>query len=412
MVTRSEEDDRQFCLDSLKVHAQDVVTVGEALCNCDARSLLPVLLDVELGWDLDPDMLDSRCGSTLMRRVSSTLDVMRMLCTPGREDADAPVPVARRSVSERAPDAHIIMPCERYEALDGRFLFRRRMGAVLVDVGEWPSSAQYVWRKDGVGIDHVISVKDMRHVVGELAGAMEACPSWRWSVLQRSLDALSLRAWTDVLALRLWLPRSLRTFERYCVLACIFRTMTSRGLDERSAQAGGGERVLPQDQAEEDPDCSAGGECPSSHDDARGGGAADAAPDGAGGSPAMGERADPEDADPEDANPEGADPGGADPGGAASWGADPEGADPGDAGRGGEGGPSAADGADPGAATVGGARGFLDFLCADEAFHKERQRAEDGVAAKMARLVELLNYNCWVDFLDAVEGIASIDAAA
>ncbi len=314
MSTHIDEYLSQFCFDLLKVNTDDITTLGKALGECDPKRLLAVLLNTDIGWDFGGDVLDSRSGESLIRRISSVLNVMQLLYSHESCNSDLKQAYQDRYFTSEISQGSMIVPCERFEAMDSCGMMRRRIGAALIDF-ETLHKAQGMLNND---IKHVFSVAQIQKIKNRLSGS-GAYEEWGWQKLLKSIEALSFEAWSIALDLPIWLPQTLCEFERYGVLGSVFWAMTYRGFNIDEIKRYNDENDVIQSD---------------------------------------------DDAGLEFLNTENA-----------------------------------------------GAK-EVSFLCADEAFYDEYLSVGEDLAIKMSDIVELLNYNCWVDFMEAVTLLADARQAA
>ncbi len=314
MTTHVDESLSQFCFDLLEVNTKDITTLGEALGKCDPKRLLAVLLNTDMGWHLSGDALDSRCGESLIRRITSVLNVMKLLYSQRGDDADHKQDHRTDRLCSEFFQTPMIMPFERFEAMDACGLMCRHIGATLIDLRTLPKT--YGMLKNE--FDHVFSVAQIQKIKNKL-NACEAYDEWSWQKLQQSVQTLSFEAWSNALDMPVWLPETLCEYERYCVLGSVFWAMTYRGFNEDEIQ-----RYRCEDN-EAQIDDNWDGECSN------------------------------------------------------------------------EGGTDTKD---------------SSFLCADEVFYDEYLSFGEDFANKMSDIVELLNYNCWIDFMEAVMTLADVRQAA
>lgn len=212
---------RQFCLEGLEAHAEDILSVREAFAACDSNKLLAAVLRENAGWRMPTSVLGDKQRATLLRKIESTLAVMA---------ATTPLPQPHSALT--------IVPWEHFALASASGAFRRSIGAVMVDVSEH-RAAQAALRLCG---------GRMRSPAGMLRARRkylaEPCVGlWEWGKFGSSLDGFAFESWSNCLAQRVWLPRSLCEYERYCVLASVFWSMTYLGFNEEDGHMQWGERL-------------------------------------------------------------------------------------------------------------------------------------------------------------------------
>ncbi len=242
-MTANEKNNRvsRFCFEDIEISPQDITTVGKAFISCNPKDLLSVLLDTELRWEFTSDMLNSRSGATLIRRISSVLDVMNALYTQEKTSDVKESKDVSRSLSSLENLAYsdspfsqdfIVVPHERFEALDGSGYLNRRVSAALINLGKTPG----IRNEQSHHLKRACSVKQVKKAK-EKSETDSFDSTWGWKALLKSLKPLCSESWPNILHLRIWLPHSLSSFERYCMLGSIFWAMTYRGFPDDSIQS-------------------------------------------------------------------------------------------------------------------------------------------------------------------------------
>lgn len=199
----------------LRVTAEDVTTVGEALARCSPQEMLDAVMRHEAGWRIPVDAVGSRAYHMLMMRIGAALEAMRSL-----QDAAAALMPSREGV---------VGPLFRFSAAEGGRGFEHRVEAVVLPMDD----AAAIEGSLAEGLARVCTWDALRT---QRCDAKPAVSFERLApeALRGSLALLSRMSWERVLALPLWLPRDLSEDERQAVLAKVFWAMTYHGFEQRT----------------------------------------------------------------------------------------------------------------------------------------------------------------------------------
>lgn len=203
----------------LRIRAEDLTTVGEALAGCPPETMLDAVMRHEAKWRISTDALGSRARHMLVGRIATALDTMRSL-----EDAAVELMPSREG---------FVGPLFRFVAsANGSGLEHEVSAAVLA-----AEDARAVRQLVEGGMRRVRTWDELRTLWRETessALASQLAPE----ALRGSVTLLARMPWERVLALPLWLPADLTSDEQHAVLAKVFWAMTYRGFVRDEVRSG------------------------------------------------------------------------------------------------------------------------------------------------------------------------------
>lgn len=192
-----------------------LVTVGEALCSCDAGKLCLAVLRHQAGWSIDPALVGPRRLDPLVARVQAALRSMAAL------RLRAPLPAG----------GQVVLPHESFRALGPPGSFVRRLGAAQVSLEDAPRAAALLAECGGPAWGA------LPPRAARLLEDLGSCSPWSGPVLASSLGAWGDEPWPAVLARPLWVPGGQSEDDALQVAAALFWALTRRGFSPSAAAA-------------------------------------------------------------------------------------------------------------------------------------------------------------------------------
>lgn len=221
----SEQRSVSLCFCDLRIRAEDLTTVGEALAECTPEEMFDAVMRHEVKWRVSAEGVGSRARHRLIGRIASALDVMRSF-----EQAAPASPFNSEG---------FVGPLFRFVSESQNEGYKYEVSAAVFAENEVDAVRRLVEE----GVRRARTWDELRTLLRDARSGAESSQRVR-ECLHSSASIISRMSWERVLALPLWLPADLSVAEHHAILSKVFWAMTYRGFVQSEWQRSPAEESL------------------------------------------------------------------------------------------------------------------------------------------------------------------------